>query len=106
MGFVGEIWRVLHGRELAGEITIEEADFPWLVGRFTPGPAFAAVKPLFDRDLELMESQDWSEWEEAYAAIRKEVSLVAPSGPAAEFLLHIEKDEAWFRWSDTPFDES
>nr|BFE86976.1 hypothetical protein GCM10020093_095770 [Planobispora longispora] len=63
------------------------------------------MKPLFDRDLELMEDQNCGEWEKVYAEIRKEVSLVAPSGPVAEFLLHIEEDEAWFRWSDTPFDD-
>ncbi|WP_449060343.1 hypothetical protein [Planomonospora algeriensis] len=106
MGFVGGIWRVLRGRELVGEILIEDADFPWLSGHFTPGPAFAEVKPLFDRDLELMEEQRWDEWEEVYEEIRKAVSMVAPSGPVAEFLLHVEEDRAWFRWSDEPFDEN
>ncbi|GGL33580.1 hypothetical protein [Planomonospora parontospora] len=106
MGFVGGIWRVLRGRELVGEIIVEDADFPWLRGRFAPGPAFAGVKPLFDRDLELMEEQRWDEWEEVYEEIRKAVRMVAPSGPVAEFLLHIEKGEAWFRWSEEPFDES
>nr|BFE86977.1 hypothetical protein GCM10020093_095780 [Planobispora longispora] len=36
MGFVGEIWRVLRGRELAGEITIEETDFPGWPGVSLP----------------------------------------------------------------------
>jgi hypothetical protein len=30
------------------------------------------------------------------------VSLASPDGPVAEFLLHIEGDRAWFRWSEEP----
>ncbi|MFF8837616.1 hypothetical protein [Streptomyces sp. NPDC015130] len=33
------------------------------------------------------------------------LSLVAPSGPVADFLLHISDDRAWFRWSDEPFED-
>ncbi|MDH6437755.1 hypothetical protein M2158_006296 [Streptomyces sp. SAI-144] len=43
--------------------------------------------------------------EEAYDEVRRRVSLHAPGGPVPEFLLHIEGDRAWFRWSDEPFDE-
>jgi hypothetical protein len=106
---VGELWLVQRrGQpELVGEILVEEADFPWLSGRFTPGPAFVGVQSLFDRELELMEFDDdehWAEWEKAYDEIREAVSLTAPSGPVPEFLLHIERGHAWFRWSDEPFD--
>lgn len=48
MGFVGETWRVLSDGEPVGEITVEEAGFPWLSGRFTPPrlrPGRAAVRP-------------------------------------------------------------
>ncbi|MFJ6982810.1 MULTISPECIES: hypothetical protein [unclassified Streptomyces] len=44
-------------------------------------------------------------WEAVYARIGEAVELVAPDGPVAEFLLHIEDDRAWFRWNDEPFDE-
>ncbi|MEU4094272.1 hypothetical protein [Streptomyces sp. NPDC026673] len=114
MGFEGGIWRVLSDGEPVGDITIEEADFPWLSGRFTPGPAFPRVRPLFERELALMEiamtapAEDdgpWSAWEAAYDEVRRAVSLSSPSGPVPEFLLHIEDDQAWFRWSDEPFDD-
>ncbi|MEE1941937.1 hypothetical protein V1L54_21440 [Streptomyces sp. TRM 70361] len=59
------------------------------------------------RDAELTESDDeehWAEREKVHDRIRKTISLTAPSGPVAEFLLHIDGDRAWFRWSDRPFD--
>ncbi|MCO1580710.1 hypothetical protein M8C13_33635 [Crossiella sp. SN42] len=102
----GAVWRLVRGAEPLGEIVITEADFPWLHGRFQPRPAFAEVKPLFDAELALSESdEDNDAWEQAYRRITSSLSLVSPEGPVAEFLLHIQGDEAWFRWSDEPFDE-
>ncbi|MCT9079791.1 hypothetical protein [Streptomyces fulvoviolaceus] len=106
MGFEGEVWRVRSGDEAVGEILIDDADFPWLSGRFTSGPAFSAVQELFARELALTERDEaghWGEWESAYDEIRRRVSLLSPDGPVPEFLLHIEGDRAWFRWSDEPF---
>ncbi|WP_345593000.1 hypothetical protein [Streptomyces marokkonensis] len=118
MGFEGETWYVRaapdagEGVEEAeagaevGEILIDEADFPWLSGRFRAGPAFDAVQDLFARELALVERDDeghWEEWETVYAEIERRVRLVSPDGPVAEFLLHIEGERAWFRWSDEPF---
>jgi hypothetical protein len=107
-GFTDEVWQlVARDGSVLGEIAIEEADFPWLRGRFTARPAYADVRPLFERESALLERIDEAEeeWEAAYAAIREAVSLHAPPGrPVAEFLLHIEGDEAWFRWSEEPFD--
>ena len=108
MGFDGEVWRVHSGGEPVGEIVIDDADFPWLSGRFTAGPAFGAVQDLFARELDLVrrdEEGHWREWDEVYDEILRRVSLTSPDGPVAEFLLHIEGDRAWFRWSDEPFDE-
>ncbi|MER5914014.1 hypothetical protein ABT124_26925 [Streptomyces sp. NPDC001982] len=108
MGFDGETWHVHSGPESVGEILIDEADFPWLSGKFTPSPAFASVQDLFARELALADQDDdahWEQWEEAYDEIRRCVSLSSPDGPVPEFLLHIEGDRAWFRWSDKPFEE-
>jgi hypothetical protein len=101
----GEVWRVCRGDEVVGEITITGADFPWLSGRFAARPAFAAVAPLIADELALLErcldSDDYVEaWEAAYQRVADTVRLVAPAGPVAQFLLHIDGDEAWFRWSD------
>ncbi|MFI7413737.1 hypothetical protein ACIBU0_34275 [Streptomyces sp. NPDC049627] len=105
MGFDGEVWRVRGGDDPVGEILIDEADFPWLSGRFTPGPGYDAVRALFARELALLERYDdaWEAWEAAYDEIRRRVSLCSPDGPVAEFLLHIEGDRAWFRWSEERF---
>ncbi|MEU6357292.1 hypothetical protein ABZ896_49675 [Streptomyces sp. NPDC047072] len=108
MGFEGEVWQVRSGDDGVGEILIDDADFPWLSGRFTAGPAYESVRELFARELALIERDDEDrreEWEAAYDEITRRVSLVAPDGPVAEFLLHIEGDRAWFRWSDEPFEK-
>ena len=109
MGFEGEVWQVRTGAEPVGEILIDDADFPWLSGRFTAGPAFGAVRDLFARELALIEGDDeehWQQWEAAYDEIARRVSLSSPDGPVAEFLLHIEGDRAWFRWSDELFEHA
>jgi len=106
VGFVGEVWRVRSGEREVGEILIDDADFPWLSGRFTAGEAYGAVRELFARELALAErDDDWEEWETAYQEITRRVSLSSPDGPVPEFLLHIEGDRAWFRWSDEPFED-
>ncbi|NUT92810.1 MAG: hypothetical protein HOY78_12390, partial [Saccharothrix sp.] len=96
------------GEELLGRIVIESGDFPWLCGRFLPEPAFSDVKPLFDEELTLVESDldDHVEaWERIYDRITGALTLLSPRGPVPEFLLHVQGDEAWFRWSDEPFEE-
>lgn len=107
MGFDGGVWQVhgADGGERIGEIVIDGADFPWLSGRFTAGPGYEAVEPLFTRELALAEDEDWQEWEAVQGRIRRLVSLASPDRPVPEFLLHIEGDRAWFRWSDEPFED-
>lgn len=105
---VGEVWRLMREDELVGDITIERADQPWLHGRFSTGPAFLDVEPLFRQELALIErlEEDYEQWETLYGEITRQVRLIAPVGPVAEFLLHIEGDQAWFRWSNEPFESA
>jgi hypothetical protein len=66
-------------------------------------------QPLFEDELRQLDhlDEDAAPWEAAYDRIRQAVRLLAPDGrPAAEFLLHIDGDDAWWRWSDEPFPES
>ncbi|WP_121712617.1 hypothetical protein [Streptomyces sp. E5N91] len=115
MGFEGEVWHVRRTPDAGGaadaeaadigEIRIDEADFPWLSGRFRAGPAYGAVRDLFARELALAQADDaehWTRWEAVHDEIERRVRLVSPDGPVAEFLLHIKGDRAWFRWSDEP----
>jgi hypothetical protein len=111
-GFDSQVWTVRSGDEPVGEILIDDADFPWLSGGFTAAPAFDSLRDLFARELALVEEATerdddglMAAWERAYDEIRRRVSLTSPDGPVPEFLLHIDGDRAWFRWSDKPFDE-
>lgn len=107
-GFDGQVWQLHSGDGPVGEILIDGADFPWLSGRFSATPAFEPLRELFARELALTERDGeghWDEWERAYGEIRRRVSLTSPDGPVPEFLLHIDGDTAWFRWSDKSFDD-
>ncbi|MDI6413134.1 hypothetical protein QLX52_30465 [Streptomyces albus] len=95
-------WRLVRQGALIGTVAVTETDFPWLRGRFVAEPAFAEVKPWFDEVLALVESNDFERVDAAYDRIPRELTLVSPSGPVADFLLFIDGDEAWFRWSDEP----
>jgi hypothetical protein len=102
------IWKLCLNGEEIGRVTITDGDGPWLSGTLHSTPALEAMRPLFQRELELCEwDDDWQEWERAYFAIRRtRLELVPPDRKAvAEFLLHIDGDRAWFRWSDEPFDD-
>ncbi|MFI8084538.1 SRPBCC family protein [Kitasatospora sp. NPDC086009] len=104
MGFEGEVWRLMRQEELLGEIVIDESEFPWLYGRFAPTAAFGAVKPWFDESLALVEAEEFERFDDSYDRIAAALTLLAPSGLVAEFLLHINDGRAWLRWSDEPFD--
>jgi len=110
---IGEVWQLRRGDVLLGEITITEPDWPWLYGRFVAEEAFEAVASLFAEELTLSQviNHDDSEeavdaWEAAYGQISETLTLISPTGrPVAEYLLHIDGDNAWFRWDDEPFNE-
>ncbi|WP_106581687.1 hypothetical protein [Murinocardiopsis flavida] len=102
-----QTWRLLHGTEPVGEITVTEQDWPWLSGPFSPRPRFADFAPLFARELALVEAMATDDsaaaaeaWETAYAPITSALRLEGPDGAVAGFLLHIEDGSAWFRWHD------
>ncbi|WP_157767703.1 hypothetical protein [Actinosynnema pretiosum] len=98
------VWRVVRrdGGRVVCRIDVDEADFPWLAGSVTAGPAFDGCAPLFARVRELAgRGQDWGG---AYARVESAVGLVSPEGPVAEFLLHLDGGRAWFRFSEEPFE--
>ena len=76
-----------------------------------PGPpydGFADVVPLFTEELRLVKrlGEDGGSWAAAYDAVLDAVTLRHPDGrEVPEFLLHIDGDRAWWRWSDEPFDD-
>lgn len=104
------VW-TLHRRydgRLLARLVVTGGDFPWLNARVEPEEELTEVRPLFGDDLRLLDriDDDGDAWEAAYEAIRQAVTLRDPEGrDVPEFLLHIDGVEAWWRWSDEPFDE-
>lgn len=106
-----QIW-TLHRRaddELVAALVVTGGDFPWLHARVEDRPGLAALRPLFAEELRLLDDGDGdvAAWERAYDAVSAAVRLRYPDGgEVPEFLLHLDGDEAWWRWSDEPFDDA
>ena len=108
MGEADRVWRPVRGDELVAELVMTGGDFPWLSAQVRPATGFEEIRPLFGEELRRLDFLDDEpeQWEAAYRRIRAVVRLLAPDGrPVPEFLLHIEGEDAWWRWSDEPFPE-
>ena len=104
-----QTWRLYRGAKLIADLVVTGGDFPWLNADVHPFPGFEEVRPLFDEELRLLDDVDnhVEAWEAAYEKVRETVALRYPDGSEVpEFLLHIDKGEAWWRWSDEAFNES
>lgn len=105
----GETW-TLHRRDdgrLLADLVVTGIDQPWLNARLVARPDFEQVRDLFRAELRLLDGidDDVEAWERAYDAVASRVALRYPSGhDVPEFLLHIDGHQAWWRWSDEPFD--
>lgn len=108
-------WRLVKGNLELATITPTEHDFPWIYGTIARTEHFVIVADYFRRDLEAVRRVDDGEESEAdydaldvsYEQLKADgVRLLAPEGePVAEFLMHVDGDDAWFRYSDEPFDD-
>jgi hypothetical protein len=99
----------MRGAELIAEFVVTGGDFPWLNARVRAMPGFEEVRPLFEQELRAVEQidDDVGSWQAAYDRIRSTVSLLHPEGhPVPEFLLHVDGEDAWWRWNDEPFTEA
>ncbi len=105
---MNERWLLKTGDTLVGSIDVTGTDQPWLTGRFYPELGFAAFDDLFKRELALVEgnlSDEIAQWEEVYGRIQNRLRLLKPDGTVvSEYLLHINGEDAWFRYSDEPFE--
>ena len=81
---------------------------PWYEGIFDPVPEFASVRPLFDRERELLEADDIDAWCRAWDELADKMVLEPLDGREAitEFLLHIEAvgRQASWRYCELPPD--
>lgn len=91
-------------------LQVSDQDFPWLHARVGPCEGFDAVAPLFEEELRLLgalRDVETPEWTAAHERIRTVTRLTHPDGrEVPEYLLHIDGDRAWWRWSDEPFDDA
>jgi hypothetical protein len=102
-------WRLVDSQgEQVASIEVSEVDMPWLLGRLTTEPAFDRFRSAFSAELALVEGDlgnHAAEWESTYRTISDNLRLIRPDGRVVpEFLLHVRDSEAWFRYSDEPFD--
>lgn len=106
MNDTGLVWQLRREGEVIAELVVTGGDFPWLNALLRPSPGFGEVRPLFQEELLALEhvDDDPGACDAAYEAIRQAVTLHYPDGrPVPEFLLHIDGQDAWWRWSDEPF---
>ena len=99
-------WLLRRGDDTVAELIVTGGDFPCLNATVRPHVGFDELRPLFDDELRLLDhlDDDYAAWEAAYHRIRQAVSLIGPDGRAVpEFLLHVDGQDAWWRWSDEPF---
>ena len=105
---MNERWLLKTGDTLVGSIDVTGTDQPWLTGHFYPEPGFAAFDDLFKRELALVEANlddEIAQWEQVYGRIRNRLCLLKPDGTVVpEYLLHIDREKAWFRYLDEPFE--
>jgi hypothetical protein len=102
-----QTWTLHRAEEQIADLVVDGSDFPWLNAQVRPYPGFEEVRPLFVEELRLLDGidNDIEAWEVAYQQVRATVTLRNPDGRAVpEFLLHIDGDEAWWRWTDEAFD--
>ena len=107
--FVGATWQLYRGETLVAELVVTDNDFPWLYARVVALEGFEEIRHLFVEEQRLLDTistgdvapEDVDAWEAAYDRVREAVTLRYPHGGVVpEFLLHIDGDQAWWRWTD------
>ena len=102
-----DVWNLYDGEERIADLAVTGSDFPWLEGDLRPEPGFERFRELFDAQLAATEAEDWDAADPLYRRVSDTLTLIDPDGTVmAEFLLQIKDSEAWWRFSETPFDEN
>jgi len=87
--------------KLLGTLRLQTIDQPYFHCRFEATEAFQLIKWFFDEELKLLNGEDFEVWDEFYNQITNFnlMLVVSENGEIIKsFLLHIENDEAWFRY--------
>ena len=101
-----DVWTLFAGNDVVADLGVTGGSFPWLEARVEARPAFDGIRPLFDAEWAASQVEDWDRADELYRQINAALRLADPDGvEVAEFLLHIQGDDAWWRWSYEPLEE-
>lgn len=101
-----EIWKLYARDDVVAELVVTGGDFPWLEARVEPRPGLERYRALFDAEWAASQAEDWEAADRIYGQFQRELRLVDANGvEVAEFLLHIQGRDAWWRWSYEPFDD-
>lgn len=101
-------YRLLRGDTILGYVTSDNTKFdqPWFAGTFKPSAEFETVRPLFERELRLLDTLDTDTTDE-YEALWEVIEgpgLRLESIDTGEsihgMLIHIDGDTAWWRECD------
>jgi hypothetical protein len=91
-------WRLYAGDELVADLVVTGLDDPWLYARVEAQPGLARFRPLFEAELQ---GEDGNLGDPRLVELRRELRLRKPDGQTvAAFMLHVDGDEAWWRWVD------
>jgi hypothetical protein len=103
MGLFSQL-KLMQGETQLGTLTIYDMDWPWVNCHFESETAFEKVRHLFDAEQAILvharTPSDYDAWERSYDDIEALGLRLFPEDwePIVDFLLHIEGNEAWFRY--------
>lgn len=95
-------YKLLRGGIALGVIEHRGDDQPYHIGQFTPWPAFADIRSLFEQEIRLLESVGSSvEWQSVRQEIDGPGLALEPhewvGNQIVKPLLHIKGTEVWWR---------
>jgi hypothetical protein len=94
-------YRVVRNGVLLGALTQTGSDMPWWEGTFEPAAGFESIRPMFEKERELLEKdEDMDAWGRAWEELAVGMVLEPLDGrePITEFLLHIDGFHASWRY--------
>ena len=93
------VFHLQRGETTLGVLRTIGGDMPWLYCKFEPTEDFAPLRPLFDREMELAETEDYDELEKVCGQIENlglHLVFLTTGKRIDDFMLHIQNDEARF----------
>ena len=96
-----DVWKLYAGDELVADLVVTGLDDPWLIARVEAGPGLERHRQLFEAELAAAKDEDQDLVDPRLSELRRALRLSKPDGTVvAAFLLHVDGDEAWWRWVD------